>query len=68
MLTIVAERSAAVLEGAEMRTFIKLTLGALYATVASLRGVPELDKLDAERLAVIARGAAGLDLRILPLP
>jgi hypothetical protein len=39
-----------------------------YETIASLRGVTELDRLDADRAVVIARGAAGMDLRVLPLP
>jgi hypothetical protein len=44
------------------------TAGVKYETIAAMRGITELDKLDAERAAVIARGSAGLDLRILPLP
>ena len=44
------------------------TAGVKYETIASLRGVTELDRLDAERAVVIARGTAGMDLRVLPLP
>jgi hypothetical protein len=44
------------------------TAGVKYETIASLRGVTELDRLDADRAVVIARGAAGMDLRVLPLP
>ena len=44
------------------------TAGVKYETIASLRGVTELDRLDADRAVVIARGPAGLDLRTLPLP
>lgn len=44
------------------------TAGVKYETIASLRGVTELDRLDADRAVVIARGSAGMDLRVLPLP
>ncbi len=44
------------------------TAGVKYETIASMRGVTELDRLDADRAIVIARGTGGLDLRVLPLP
>jgi hypothetical protein len=44
------------------------TAGVKYETIASLGGVTELDRLDVDRAVVIARGTAGMDLRILPLP
>jgi hypothetical protein len=44
------------------------TAGVKYETIASLRGVTELDRLDADRAVVIVRGSAGMDLRVLPLP
>ena len=44
------------------------TAGVKYRTIASLGGVTELDRLDADRAVVIARGNAGMDLRVLPLP
>ena len=42
--------------------------GVKYETIASMRGVTQMDRLDAERAVALAEGAAGFDLRVLPLP
>jgi hypothetical protein len=47
---------------------VRETAGVPYETIAGMRGVTELDRLDSDRAITIARGTAGLDLRVLPLP
>jgi hypothetical protein len=44
------------------------TAGVPYETIASMRGVEQLDLLDAQNSIVIARATAGLNLQIVPLP
>ena len=44
------------------------TAGVPYETIASMKGVEQLDLLDAQNSIVIARAAAGLNLQIVPLP
>ena len=39
-----------------------------FEPVASMKGVEQLDLLDAQNSIVIARAAAGLNLQIVPLP
>ncbi len=44
------------------------TAGVPYETVTSMRGVEQLDLLDAQNSIVIARAGAALNLQIVPLP
>jgi hypothetical protein len=45
------------------------TAGVAYETIASMKGVEQLDQLDAQNSIVIARAATGaLDLQVVPLP
>jgi hypothetical protein len=44
------------------------TAGVPYETVASMKGVEQLDLLDAQSSIVIARAGAVLNLQIVPLP
>ncbi len=44
------------------------TAGVPYETIASMRGVEQLDLLDAQNSIVIARAGAALNLQIVPLP
>jgi len=44
------------------------TAGVPYQTIASMRGVEQLDLLDAQNSIVIARAGAALNLQIVPLP
>jgi len=48
---------------------VRTTAGNGYETIASMKGVQQLDLLDATHTLVIARSDAGvLDLQALPLP
>ena len=44
------------------------TAGVPYETITSMRGVEQLDLLDAQNSIVIARAGAALNLQIVPLP
>ena len=44
------------------------TAGVPYETIASMKGVEQLDLLDAQNSIVIARAGAALNLQIVPLP
>jgi hypothetical protein len=44
------------------------TAGVAYETITSMRGVEQLDLLDAQNSIVIARAGAALNLQIVPLP
>jgi hypothetical protein len=44
------------------------TAGVPYETIASMKGVEQLDLLDAQNSIVISRAASGLNLQIVPLP
>jgi len=44
------------------------TAGVAYETIASMKGVEQLDLLDAQNSIVIARAGAALNLQIVPLP
>jgi hypothetical protein len=45
-----------------------LTAGVKYETIAELKGVEQLDKLDAERAILLVKTDAGFDLKTIPLP
>jgi hypothetical protein len=42
--------------------------GVKYETIAELKGVEQLDKLDAERAILLVKTDAGFDLKTIPLP
>ncbi len=44
------------------------TGGVPFETVASMRGIEQMDLLDASNSIVVARGQSGLSLRVVPLP
>jgi hypothetical protein len=44
------------------------TAGVPYETIASMRGVEQLDLLDAQNSIVIARAGSALNLQVVPLP
>jgi hypothetical protein len=44
------------------------TGGIPYETIASMRGIEQLDKLDDQHSIVLARSTAGLNLQVLDLP
>ena len=44
------------------------TAGIAYETISSMKGVEQLDQLDAQNSIVIARSQAGLNLQVVPLP
>ncbi len=44
------------------------TGGVPYETVASMRGIEQMDLLDAQNSIVIARAQTGLNLQVVPLP
>jgi hypothetical protein len=44
------------------------TAGVPYETIASMRGVEQLDLLDGQNSIVIARASTGLNLQVVPLP
>jgi len=47
---------------------VKDTAGLKYETVAGLKGVEQLDRLDATRAVLLVRNADGLNLQTIPLP
>jgi hypothetical protein len=49
-------------------TSVPGTGGVPYETVASLTGIVQMDRFDAERAVVLARAAGGFDLRTVALP
>jgi len=45
------------------------TAGIAYETISSMKGIEQLDQLDAQNSIVIARNGSGaLDLQVVPLP
>jgi len=44
------------------------TAGIVYETIASMKGVEQLEQLDAQNSIVIARSDSGLNLQVVPLP
>jgi hypothetical protein len=44
------------------------TAGVAYETVASMKGIEQLDLLDAQHSLVLARASGGLNLAAVPLP
>jgi len=44
------------------------TGGIPYETIASMRGIEQMDLLDAQNSIVLARTQAGLNLQVVPLP
>ena len=44
------------------------TGGVPYETVAAMKGIEQMDLLDAQNSIVIARGTSGLNLQVVPLP
>ena len=44
------------------------TGGSADATVASMRGIEQMDLLDAQNSIVLARTQAGINLQVVPLP
>jgi hypothetical protein len=44
------------------------TAGIAYETISSMKGVEQLDQLDAQNSIVIARSETGLNLQVVPLP
>jgi hypothetical protein len=44
------------------------TAGVPYETVADLKGVEQLDRVGADKVAILAKADAGLSLRTIPLP
>lgn len=53
---------------APITTGVPGTAGVPYETVASMQGIQQMDLLDANNTLVIARGQAGLNLQVVPLP
>ncbi|HJZ59619.1 MAG TPA: hypothetical protein VKE74_32035 [Gemmataceae bacterium] len=51
-----------------LTTAVKGTAGVKYETIAELKGVMQLDKLDNERAIILVKTDAGLDLKTIPLP
>ena len=47
---------------------VKDTAGVKYETIAELKGVMQLDKLDAERALILVKTDAGFDLKTIDLP
>src|SRR5262249_39555001 len=50
-----------------LTTAVKGTAGVKYETIAELKGVMQLDKLDNERAIILVKTDAGLDLKTIPL-
>jgi hypothetical protein len=44
------------------------TGGVAFETVASMRGIEQMDLLDAQNSIVLARGQSGVNLQVVPLP
>ena len=44
------------------------TAGIAYETISSMKGIEQLDQLDAQNSIVIARSDTGLNLQVVPLP
>jgi hypothetical protein len=51
-----------------LTTAVKGTAGIKYDTIAELKGVVQLDKLDNERGIILVKTDAGSDLKTIPLP
>ncbi len=45
-----------------------VTAGVEYKTIEELKGVMQLDRLDAERALLLVKGEKGLELKSIPLP
>ena len=47
---------------------VKMPAGIPYETIASMKGIEQMDLLDAQSSIVVARVAGGVNLQVVPLP